>query len=165
MLYKARHHSNIFMQDSSKYAQERWDKSHKPPNFKIGDLVLLSTLNFNDIKVLKKFQDPFAGPFMIKALHGPNAVQLQLMGELMNKHPAFPVILIKSYSSNNTELLPLRNQPNLENPPLEEGGERKILKVLKEKRTRNKKGSEYLVRYRNPTQEDQALLEKDITNA
>ncbi|MBW0542166.1 hypothetical protein O181_081881 [Austropuccinia psidii MF-1] len=37
MLDKARHHSNRCMQDSLKYAKERWDKSHKPPEFKIGD--------------------------------------------------------------------------------------------------------------------------------
>ncbi|MBW0495851.1 hypothetical protein O181_035566 [Austropuccinia psidii MF-1] len=76
MLDKARHHANRCMQDSFKYAKERWDKSHKPPDFKIGDLVLVSTLNFNNMKGPKKLKDSFAGPFMIKALHGPNAVQL-----------------------------------------------------------------------------------------
>ncbi|MBW0570749.1 hypothetical protein O181_110464 [Austropuccinia psidii MF-1] len=84
MLDKAIHHEYRFMQDSFKYKKERWDKSHKPPDFKIGDLVLVSTLNFNNIKGPKKLKDPFAGPFMIKALHGPNAVQLELTGELMN---------------------------------------------------------------------------------
>ncbi|MBW0565406.1 hypothetical protein O181_105121 [Austropuccinia psidii MF-1] len=102
---------------------------------------------------------------MIKALHGPNSVQLEFTGELMNKHPAFPVSLIKPYSSSDKELFPLRNKPPLEIPPLEEGEEKKILKVLKERRTRNKKEREYLLRYRNSTQEDQWLLEKDITNA
>ncbi|MBW0573789.1 hypothetical protein O181_113504 [Austropuccinia psidii MF-1] len=100
---------------------------------------------------------------MIKALHGPNSVQLELTGELMNKHPTFPVSLIKPYSSSNKELFPLRNKPPLEIPPLEEGEEKKIVKVLKERRTR-KKEREYLVRYRNPTHEDEWLLEKDITN-
>ncbi|MBW0576762.1 hypothetical protein O181_116477 [Austropuccinia psidii MF-1] len=75
MLDKERHHANRCMQDSFKYAKERWDKSHKPPDFKIGDLVLVSTLNFNNIKGPNKLKDSFAGPFMIKALHGPNAVQ------------------------------------------------------------------------------------------
>ncbi|MBW0547451.1 hypothetical protein O181_087166 [Austropuccinia psidii MF-1] len=145
--------------------KERWDKSHKPPDFKIGDFVLVSTLNFNNIKGPKKLKNSFAGPFMINALHGPNAVQLELTGELMNKHPAFPVILIKPYSSSDKKLFPLRNKPPLEIPPLEEGEEKKIVKVLKERRTRNKKEWEYLVRYRNPTQEDEWLLEKDITNS
>ncbi|MBW0495849.1 hypothetical protein O181_035564 [Austropuccinia psidii MF-1] len=83
----------------------------------------------------------------------------------MNTHPAFPVSLKKSYSSSDKELFPLRNKPLLEIPPLEEGEEKKIVKVLKERRTRNKKEREYLVRYRNSTQEDEWLLEKDITNA
>ncbi|MBW0555357.1 hypothetical protein O181_095072 [Austropuccinia psidii MF-1] len=149
MLDKARHHANGCMQDSFKYAKERWDKSHKPPDFKMGDLVLVSTLNFNNIKGPKKLKDSFAGPFMIKALHGPNAVQLELTGELMNKHPTFPVSLIKTYSSSDKELFPLRNKPPFEIPPLKEGEEKKIVKVLKERRTRNKKEREYLVRYRN----------------
>ncbi|MBW0574651.1 hypothetical protein O181_114366 [Austropuccinia psidii MF-1] len=102
---------------------------------------------------------------MIKALHGPNAVKLELTGELMNKHPAFPVSLMKPYSSSDKELFPLRNKPPLEIPPLEEGEEKKIVKVLKERRTRNKKEREYLVRYRNTAQEDEWLLEKDIKNA
>ncbi|MBW0504766.1 hypothetical protein O181_044481 [Austropuccinia psidii MF-1] len=90
---------------------------------------------------------------MIKALHGPNDVQLELKDELISKHPAFPVSLIKPYSSSAKESFSLRNKRPLEIPPLEEGEEKKIVKVLKERRTRNKKGREYLVRYRNPTQE------------
>ncbi|MBW0566920.1 hypothetical protein O181_106635, partial [Austropuccinia psidii MF-1] len=75
---KARNHENRFMKDSFKYEKERWDKSHEPPDFKIGDLFLVSTPNFNNIKGPKKLKDFFAGPFMIKALHGPNAVQVEL---------------------------------------------------------------------------------------
>ncbi|MBW0582306.1 hypothetical protein O181_122021, partial [Austropuccinia psidii MF-1] len=66
------------MKDSFKYAKERWDKSHKSPDFKVGDLVLVSTLKFNNIKGPKKLKHPFSGPIMIKALHRPNAVQLEL---------------------------------------------------------------------------------------
>ncbi|MBW0578859.1 hypothetical protein O181_118574 [Austropuccinia psidii MF-1] len=165
MLDKARHHANRCMQDSFKYAKESWDKNHKPPDFKIGDLVLVSTLNFNNIRGPKKLKDSFAGPFIMKALHGPNSVKLELTGELMNKHPAFLVSLIKPYSSSSKELFPPRNKPPLEITPLEEADEKKIVKVLKERRTRNKKERKYLVRYRNPTQEDEWLLEKDIKNA
>ncbi|MBW0541094.1 hypothetical protein O181_080809 [Austropuccinia psidii MF-1] len=154
MLHKERHHANRCMQDSFKYAKGRWDKSHKPPDLEIGDLVLVSTLNFNNRKSPKKLKDLFAGPFVIKALHGPNALQIELTGELMNKQPTFPVSLIKPYSSSDKELFPLRNKPPLEIPPLEEGEEKKMVKILKERRTRNKKEREYLVRYRKPTQED-----------
>ncbi|MBW0488310.1 hypothetical protein O181_028025 [Austropuccinia psidii MF-1] len=112
------------MKDSFKYAKERWDKSHKPPNFKVGDLVLVSVLNFDNIKGPKKLKDSFEGPFMIKEIHAPNAVQPELTGELMNKHQAFPVTLKKLYSSSEKELFPLRNKPTLEIPLLEEGEER-----------------------------------------
>ncbi|MBW0515535.1 hypothetical protein O181_055250 [Austropuccinia psidii MF-1] len=151
------------MQDSFKYAKERWDKSHKPPNFKIGDLVLVSTLNCNNIKGPKKLKESFAGPLTIKALNRPDAVQLELTGELMDKHPAFPLSVLKAYRSSDKELFPLQNKPTFGIPLLKEGEERKIVKYLKERRTRNKKEREYLVRYRNPTQEDEWLLEKDIT--
>ncbi|MBW0572081.1 hypothetical protein O181_111796 [Austropuccinia psidii MF-1] len=102
---------------------------------------------------------------MIKALHGPNAVKLELTGELMNKHPMFLVSLMKPYSSSEKELFPLRNKPPVEIPPLEEGEEKKIVKVLTERRTRNEKEREYLIRYRNSTQEDEWLHEKDLTNS
>ncbi|MBW0563910.1 hypothetical protein O181_103625 [Austropuccinia psidii MF-1] len=158
MLEKARHHANRCMQDYFKYEKERWDKSHKTPEFKVGDLVLVSTLNFNSIKGPKKLKDSFSGPLMIKVLHGPNAVQLKFTGQLMNKHPTFPVSLIKTYSSSDKELSPLINKPPLEIHPLEEGEEKKSGKVLQERRSRNKKEREYLVRYRKPTQEDECYL-------
>ncbi|MBW0508013.1 hypothetical protein O181_047728 [Austropuccinia psidii MF-1] len=139
MLDKARHHLNRCMQDSFKYAKEIWYKSHKPPDFKIGDLVLVSTVNSNIIKGPKKLKESFAGPFMVKALHGPNSVQSELTGELMNKHPALPVSLIKPYSLSDKELTPLRNKPPIEIPPSEKVEEKKIVKVLKERRKRNKK--------------------------
>ncbi|MBW0557573.1 hypothetical protein O181_097288 [Austropuccinia psidii MF-1] len=138
MLDNTRHNAKRYMQHSFKYAKERWEKSHKPPELKVRDLVLVSALNFNNIKGPKKLKDSFSGPFMIKALHGPNAVQLELKGELMNKDPNFPVSIIKTYRSSEKELFPVRNKPSLEIPPLEEGEEKKIVKVLKERRTRKK---------------------------
>ncbi|MBW0540223.1 hypothetical protein O181_079938 [Austropuccinia psidii MF-1] len=81
ILHKERHHANRCMQDSFKYAKEIWEKSYKPPDFKVGDLFLVSTLKFNDIKGPNKLKDSLAGPFMIRELHGPNSVQLELKGE------------------------------------------------------------------------------------
>ncbi|MBW0468561.1 hypothetical protein O181_008276 [Austropuccinia psidii MF-1] len=164
ILNKERHHSKRCMQDSFKYAKERWDKSHKPPDFEVGDMVLVSTLSFNNIKGPKKLKDSFAGPLIIKALHGPNAVQLELTGELMNKHPPFPVCLINTYRSSDKELFKLRKKPPLEISPLEEGEEEKVVKFLKERRKGDKKEREYLVRYRNPTKEDEWLLVVYITD-
>ncbi|MBW0576312.1 hypothetical protein O181_116027 [Austropuccinia psidii MF-1] len=63
MLDRARKHAVRFMEDSFAYAKEKWDKSHATPDFKVGDLVLVSTTNFNKIKGCKKLKDSFSGPF------------------------------------------------------------------------------------------------------
>ncbi|MBW0566634.1 hypothetical protein O181_106349 [Austropuccinia psidii MF-1] len=69
-LERARNHSVRCMEDSFAYAKDKWDKSHSNPDFKVGDLVLVSTTKFNNIKGFKNLKDSFAGPFVIKALHG-----------------------------------------------------------------------------------------------
>ncbi|MBW0518535.1 hypothetical protein O181_058250, partial [Austropuccinia psidii MF-1] len=89
-LEKTRKHAIRCMEDSFAYAKDKWDKSHTTPDFKVGDLVLVSTTNFNKIKGCKKLKYSFAGPFVIKALHGENAVEVELSEELSNKHPTFP---------------------------------------------------------------------------
>ncbi|MBW0472860.1 hypothetical protein O181_012575 [Austropuccinia psidii MF-1] len=121
------------------------------PIFKVGDWVLVSTTNFNNIKGCKKLKDSFSGPFVIKALHGENAVEVELSGELINKHPTFPVSLIKPYKSSDAEKFPLRNKAPQVIPPVESFGIKKITKVLKEKKLRTNKVREYLVRYSDPT--------------
>ncbi|MBW0578249.1 hypothetical protein O181_117964 [Austropuccinia psidii MF-1] len=47
MLYKVKHHAKQSMNDTFDDAKQKWDKSHKVPDFKVGDLVLVSTLNFH----------------------------------------------------------------------------------------------------------------------
>ncbi|MBW0566841.1 hypothetical protein O181_106556 [Austropuccinia psidii MF-1] len=117
MLDKARKHVLRCMEDSFAYSKEKWDKSHATPDFKVGDLVLVSTTNFNNIKGCKKLKDSFSGPFVIKALHGENTVEVELSEELSNNHPTFPVSLIKAYKSSDTENFPLRNKTPQAIPP------------------------------------------------
>ncbi|MBW0499436.1 hypothetical protein O181_039151 [Austropuccinia psidii MF-1] len=154
-LDKMRHHPNQRMNYAFEYAKQKWDKSHKTPQFKVGDLILGSTLSFNNIKGPKKLKDSFAGPFIIEALHGTNAVQVQLSGELEKKHPAFPVILVQHYTSSYKELFPLRTETPLEVPPLDQIEEKKVLKVFNKRSLGGKNEREYLVRYRNPQHEDE----------
>ncbi|MBW0509615.1 hypothetical protein O181_049330 [Austropuccinia psidii MF-1] len=97
ILYKVKHHEKQSMNPTFEYAKQRWDKSHKLPEFKSGDIVLASNLNFNNIKGPKKLKDSYVGHFVIFALHGTNAVQVELSGELEKKYPTFPVSLIKPY--------------------------------------------------------------------
>ncbi|MBW0583188.1 hypothetical protein O181_122903 [Austropuccinia psidii MF-1] len=160
MLDRARNHGIRCMEDSFSYAKDKWDKSHATPDFKVGDLVLVSTTNFNNIKGCKKLKDSFAGPFVIKALHGENSVVVELSEELSNKHPTFPVSLVKPYKSSDAEKFPLRNKVPQVIPPIETSGTKKITKVLKERKLRTKKVREYLVRYSDPACEDEWLEEK-----
>ncbi|MBW0502108.1 hypothetical protein O181_041823 [Austropuccinia psidii MF-1] len=128
MLDKVNHHAKKSINEAFDYAKQKWDKSHKVPNFKVGGLVLLSTLNFNNIKGPKKLKDSYVGPFFIVALHGTNAVQVELSGELENKHPTFPVSVIKPYQAADKELFPLRNPTPLTLPPVEQNEDKKIKK-------------------------------------
>ncbi|MBW0463883.1 hypothetical protein O181_003598 [Austropuccinia psidii MF-1] len=97
ILDKVKHHAKQSMNYAFDYAKQKWDKSHKAPHFQVGDLVLISTFHFNNIKGPKKLKHSYVGPFVIVALHGTNTVQVELSGELENKHPTFPVSLIKPY--------------------------------------------------------------------
>ncbi|MBW0497767.1 hypothetical protein O181_037482 [Austropuccinia psidii MF-1] len=67
------------------------------PDFKEGDQVLVSTLNFNDLKGPKKMRHLFLGPFTIIELIAKSAVEVKLTEEFSRKHPAFPVSLVKPY--------------------------------------------------------------------
>ncbi|MBW0562229.1 hypothetical protein O181_101944 [Austropuccinia psidii MF-1] len=84
ILDKVKHHEKQSMNDTFDYAKQKWDKTHKVPDFKVGDLVLVSTLNFDNIKGPKKLKVSYVGPFVIVSLHGTNAFQVELSGELEN---------------------------------------------------------------------------------
>ncbi|MBW0467705.1 hypothetical protein O181_007420 [Austropuccinia psidii MF-1] len=126
------------MNDTFDYAKQKWDKSQKVQDFKVGDLVPVSTLNFINIKGPKKLEDCYVGPFVIVALDRTNAVQVELSSGLENKHPTFPVSLIKHYQPAEKELFPLRNPTPLAVPPVEQNEDKEINKVITERRLRGK---------------------------
>ncbi|MBW0528718.1 hypothetical protein O181_068433 [Austropuccinia psidii MF-1] len=76
------------------------------PEFKEGDQVLVSTLNFQNLKGPKKMRDSFVGPFTIIKLIGKNAVEVKLTEEFSRKHPVFPVSLVKPYSQTEEDKFP-----------------------------------------------------------
>ncbi|MBW0481000.1 hypothetical protein O181_020715 [Austropuccinia psidii MF-1] len=45
--------------EAKEYNKQRYDQTHKEPHFKEGDQVLVSTLNFNNLKRPKKMRDSF----------------------------------------------------------------------------------------------------------
>ncbi|MBW0507782.1 hypothetical protein O181_047497 [Austropuccinia psidii MF-1] len=61
--YKVRHNSNQSMTDAIEYYKQKWDKSHTTPEFKVGDLILASTLYIRNINSPKKLKYSFSGPF------------------------------------------------------------------------------------------------------
>ncbi|MBW0505469.1 hypothetical protein O181_045184 [Austropuccinia psidii MF-1] len=56
MLDKVKHNAKQRINDAFDYAKQKWYKSHKVPDFKVGDLVLVSTFNFNNIKGPRKLK-------------------------------------------------------------------------------------------------------------
>ncbi|MBW0473968.1 hypothetical protein O181_013683 [Austropuccinia psidii MF-1] len=165
MIDEVKHHAKKIINDTVDYAKQKWHKSHKVPEFKVGDLVLVSTFDSNNKKVPKKLKDCFLGPFFIVSLHGTNAVQVELNGELENKHPTFPVSLIKPYQPAYKEFFPLRNPTPFTVPPVEQSEDKKIRKVMKESRLWVKNQREYPVRYRNPVHEDEWLAASEIPDS
>ncbi|MBW0468582.1 hypothetical protein O181_008297 [Austropuccinia psidii MF-1] len=165
MLEKARKHEVRCMGDSFSYAKDKQEKSFATKELKVEDLVLVSTINFNKVKGCKKLNVSFSGPFVIEALHGKNAVEVELSEELSTKHPTFPVSLIKLYKSGDAEKFPMRNKDPQHIHLVESSGVKSITKVLKERKVRTKKVREYLVRYSDPACEDKWLAEKYIPEA
>ncbi|MBW0494677.1 hypothetical protein O181_034392 [Austropuccinia psidii MF-1] len=91
-LDKVMHNAKQSMNYAFEYAKQKWYKSHKNPEFKVGDLILVSTLSFNNIEDAKKMKYSFEGPLIIKALHEKNAVQVELSGELEKKIQLFLLV-------------------------------------------------------------------------
>ncbi|MBW0536218.1 hypothetical protein O181_075933 [Austropuccinia psidii MF-1] len=76
ILDKVKNHAKKSMNDAVDYAKQKWENSHKVPDFKVGDLVLVSTLNFDNIKGPNKLKDSYVEPFVIVSLHGANSFQV-----------------------------------------------------------------------------------------
>ena len=170
MLKKARDHASSCIQEAVEYKKTRWDKTHKEPDFEIGDQVLISTVNFNNLQGPQKLQDSFVGPFVVIKLHGKNAVEVILTGEFERKHPVFPVSLLKKYVCTEKEKFRSRNQskPVVVIPVLEPDKTKKFLKILKQKRIKqdNKDVTLYLVRYKNKgADHDEWLSAEEVPNA
>ncbi|MBW0582338.1 hypothetical protein O181_122053 [Austropuccinia psidii MF-1] len=80
------------------------------PDFKEGDQVLVSTLNFHNLKGPKKRRDSFVGPFTIIKLIRKNAVDVKITEGISRKHPVFPVSLVKPYFQTDKGKFPFRKK-------------------------------------------------------
>ncbi|MBW0477694.1 hypothetical protein O181_017409 [Austropuccinia psidii MF-1] len=134
------------------------------PDFKEGDRVLVSTLNFNNLKGPKKMRDSFVGPFTIIKLIGKNEVGVKLTEEFSRKHPVFPVSLVKPHFQTEEEKFPSRKK----NPNLPEIVEVKdspglVNRIIKARKIRlnGKDQRQYLVRFKNQTADKDKWLAED----
>ncbi|MBW0553141.1 hypothetical protein O181_092856 [Austropuccinia psidii MF-1] len=149
---------------AKEYNKQRWDKSHMEPDFKEGDQVLVSTLNFENLKEPKKMRDSFVGPFTIIKLIGKNAVEFKLTEEFSSKHPVFPVSLVKPYFQTEEDKFFSRkkNPTSPESVELEDspGPVKNIIKARKI-RLNGKYQRQYLVRFKNQTADKDKWLAED----
>ncbi|MBW0592885.1 hypothetical protein O181_132600 [Austropuccinia psidii MF-1] len=134
------------------------------PDFKEGDKVLVSTLNFNNLKGLKKMRDSFVGPFNMVNLVGKNAVEVKFTEEFYRKHPVFPVSLVKPYFQTEEGKFPSRKK-NTTPPEIEEvedspGPVKKIIRARKI-RLDGRDQRQYLVRFKNQTADKDKWLVED----
>ncbi|MBW0537873.1 hypothetical protein O181_077588 [Austropuccinia psidii MF-1] len=109
------------------------------PNFKEGDQVLVSTLNFNYPKGPKK-------------------------RETLLKHPVFPVSLIKPYFQTEEDKFPSRRRsltpPNIVEVEDSPGPMSKLIRAM-EIRLNGKDQRQYLLRFKNQTSDKDKWLTED----
>ncbi|MBW0499706.1 hypothetical protein O181_039421 [Austropuccinia psidii MF-1] len=133
-------------------------------DFKEGDQVLVSTLNFNNLKGPKKMRESFVGLFTIIKLIGKNAVEVKLIEEFSKKHPVFPVSLVKPYFQTEEGKLCSRSKnptpPEIVEVKDSPGPVSKIIKARKI-RLNGKDQRQYLVRFKNQTANKEKWLEED----
>ncbi|MBW0584559.1 hypothetical protein O181_124274 [Austropuccinia psidii MF-1] len=146
------------------YNKQRWDKTHMEPDFKEGGQVLVSTLNFNNVKGPKRMRDSFVWPFTIIKLIGRNAVEDKLTEEFSRKHPVFPVSLVKPYFQPEQGKFPSRKKiftpPEIVEVEDSPGPVSKRIRARKI-RLNGKDQRKYLVRFKNQTADKDKWLAED----
>ncbi|MBW0477027.1 hypothetical protein O181_016742 [Austropuccinia psidii MF-1] len=134
------------------------------PEFKEGDQVLVSTLNFTNLRGPRKMRDSFVGPFTIIKLIGKRAVEGKLTEELSRKHPVFPGSLVKPYFQTEEDKFPSRKKkptpPEIVEVEYSPGPVKKNIKARKI-RINGKDQRQYLVRFKNQTADKDKWLAED----
>ncbi|MBW0519798.1 hypothetical protein O181_059513 [Austropuccinia psidii MF-1] len=155
-----------FIAEAKDYNNQRWDKTHMEPDFKEGDRVLVSTLNFNNLKEPKKMRDSFVGPFTFIMLIGKNEVEVKLTKESSRKHAVFPVILVKPYFQTEQDKFPSRKKNPTPSDIVEvEDFPGPVSKIIRARKIRlnGKDQTKYLGRFKNQTADkDKWLAENAI---
>ncbi|MBW0551302.1 hypothetical protein O181_091017 [Austropuccinia psidii MF-1] len=131
--------------EAKEYNKQRYEKTHKEPEFIEGDQVLASTLTI--IVLIMK-----------------NLVEVRLPKEFSTKHPALPMSLVKLYSQTGDNKFPSRNKKHTqqeivegEDPP---GPVENIITASKS-RLNWKDHRQYLVIFKHQTANKDRWLEED----
>ncbi|MBW0551039.1 hypothetical protein O181_090754 [Austropuccinia psidii MF-1] len=134
------------------------------PDFKEGDQVLVSTINFNNIQRPKKMRESFLGAFTIIKLIGKNAVEVKLTEECSRKHPVFSVSLVKPYYQTEEGKFPSRRKNPTPQEILEvEDSPGPVSKIISARKIRlnGKDQRQYLVRFKNQIADKDKWLGED----
>ncbi|MBW0506511.1 hypothetical protein O181_046226 [Austropuccinia psidii MF-1] len=99
-----------FIAEEKEYKRKRYEKTHKEPDFREGDQVVIFNLNFKNIKGQNKRKDLFVGPFTIFRLIGKDSVEFRLTEEFSRKDQVFPVSLVNPYHQTGEDMFPSRNK-------------------------------------------------------
>ncbi|MBW0531710.1 hypothetical protein O181_071425 [Austropuccinia psidii MF-1] len=123
--------------NAKEYNKQRYEKTHKAPEFREGDQDLLSTLNLNNLKGPKKTRDSFVGPFTIIRLIGKTSVEVRFTEEFSRKNPVLPVSLVKPYHQTREDRFPSRNKSHILQDIVEvEGSPVPVKKIIKTRKIR-----------------------------
>ena len=130
------------LQRSVGLQQKYYDQKHRDVQYKVGDLVLLSTKNLKLKGIPAKLQRKFVGPFRVLETIGQQAYKLSLPND-WKIHPVFHVSLLKNWNAASLQ----EDQPVSTDIPEVEEPYYEIERILRwRKIKRNKKIlKEYLV--------------------
>ncbi|MBW0568491.1 hypothetical protein O181_108206 [Austropuccinia psidii MF-1] len=150
--------------EAKEYNKKRWEKTHMEPDFKAGDQVLVSTLNYANLEGCKKMGESFVGPFTIIKLIGRNEVEVKLTEGFSRKHLVFPVSLVKPYFQ--TEEDKFRSRKRNTTPPdivEEEDSPGPVQKIIKARKIRlnGRYQKQYLFIFKNQTADNDKWLAED----
>jgi transposase InsO family protein len=85
------------LEEAREKMRKHYDKkSKKAPNFKVGDLVMLSSKNLRTRRPSRKLDAKMHGPFKVLQVVSPSAIRLELP-KRWRIHPTFHVSLLEPY--------------------------------------------------------------------
>ncbi|MBW0472613.1 hypothetical protein O181_012328 [Austropuccinia psidii MF-1] len=137
-----------FIAEAKEYNKQRYDKTHMETNFEEGEQVLVSTLSFDNLKGPKKMRDSVVGPSTIIELIGKRKWRLYSQKASLGNSQ-----YIQNKNPTPQDIVEVKDSPG----PLN-----KMIKARKI-RLNDKDQRQYLVRFKNQTEDKDKRLAEDAT--